>query len=159
MNCHYLYRSHGFTPLLVWAFCIEVLFAYHHKRTTRPGVGLFLRQPGRGPSPGLTWCGCLSLCPKDPSNVAEENHDHELQELTTVQRHPVQEQPPTVPCHSDGCICNSQCSDWHADDLPKYCGSGGHQGQQIHRPIETPSRIGNSSPQRTRWDFPTFGLL
>ena len=70
MNCHYLYRSHGFTPILVWAFCTEVLFAYHYKRTTRPGVGLFPRQPGRGPSPGPTCCGCLSLCPKRPQQCS-----------------------------------------------------------------------------------------
>ena len=80
------------------------------------------RQPGRGPSPGPTCCGCLLLCPKDPSNVAEGNHDHELQELTTVQRCPVQEQPPAVPRHSDGRICHNRCADWHADDLPKYSG-------------------------------------
>ena len=85
MNCHYLYRLHGFTPILVWTFCTELLFAYHYKRTTRPGVGLFLRQPSRGPSPGPPCCGCLSLCPKDPSSAAEENNDHELQELTMAQ--------------------------------------------------------------------------
>ena len=51
--------------------------------------------------------------------------------MTTAQQHPVQEQPPAVPRHSDGHVCHSRCSDWHADELPKY------QGQQIHRPVPT----------------------
>ena len=67
LNFHYLYRSHGFTPILAWVFCTKVLFAYHYKRTTRLGVVLFPWQPGRGPSPGPTCCGYLSLCLKTPA--------------------------------------------------------------------------------------------